>query len=109
MIRILAITLAASALFLAPAAHADNCTATALFTAQAQTAGGIANYLGSHPDAEAAISTADPGAIRNYFIGHQDQWAALQGAAAPLKTLKQSCPQQVSAGQVASLYDALVS
>ena len=33
----------------------------------------------------------------------------LQGIASPLRSLRQSCPQQVSPGDVARLYDAMAS
>ena len=43
--------------------------------------------------------------IRTYFAAHQE----LQGIASPLRSLRQSCPQQVSPGDVARLYDAMAS
>ena len=46
-------------------------------------------------------------AIRTYFASHTDQWQQLQGIANPLRTLRNSCPQQVSAGDVARLFDAM--
>jgi hypothetical protein len=44
-------------------------------------------------------STADP--------SHQQEWSQLQGIANPLRSLRNSCPQQVSAGDVARLFDAM--
>jgi hypothetical protein len=59
--------------------------------------------------AEAAVDTADENQIRTYFAAHQDEWKSLQGIAAPLRNLRNSCPQQVSAGDVARLFDAMAS
>ena len=56
-----------------------------------------------------AVNTADENAIRTYFATHQAEWSELQGIASPLRSLRQSCPQQVSPGDVARLYDAMAS
>src|SRR6478736_4952835 len=72
------------------------CTASGLSSALGQVASSTGAWLSAHPDAEAAVNTADENAIRTYI-------------AAPLRSLRQSCPQQVSPGDVARLYDAMAS
>jgi len=89
------------------AAAEPGCTASGLSSALATVASGTAGWLASHPEAEAAVNSADENAIRTYFATHTDQWQQLQGIANPLRTLRKSCPQQVSAGDVARLFDAM--
>jgi hemophore-related protein len=89
------------------AAAQPGCTASGLSSALATVASGTAGWLASHPEAEAAVNSADENAIRTYFAAHSDQWQQLQGIANPLRTLRHSCPQQVSAGDVARLFDAM--
>ena len=84
-----------------------NCTASGLSSALATVASGAADWLASHPEAEAAVNSADENAIRTYFAAHQQEWSQLQGIANPLRSLRNSCPQQVSAGDVARLFDAM--
>src|SRR4029077_2845498 len=80
-----------------------------LSTALGQVASSTGAWLSAHPEAEAAVNTADENAIRTYFATHQAEWSELQGIASPLRSLRQSCPQQVSPGDVARLYDAMAS
>jgi heme-binding protein len=89
------------------AAAQPGCTASGLSSALATVASGTAGWLASHPEAEAAVDSADENTIRTYFAAHTDQWQQLQGIANPLRTLRNSCPQQVSAGDVARLFDAM--
>jgi hemophore-related protein len=89
------------------AAAQPGCTASGLSSALATVASGTAGWLASHPDAEAAVDSADENTIRTYFATHADQWQQLQGIANPLRSLRNSCPQQVSAGDVARLFDAM--
>jgi heme-binding protein len=90
-------------------AHADpyGCTASGLTSALAEVAAGTTGFLASHPEAEAAVNSADENIIRSYFAAHQSEWQTLQGIANPLRSLRNSCPQQVSAGDVARLFDAM--
>ena len=90
-----------------PSDAAPGCTASGLTAALSTVAGGTSAFLASHPDAEAAVDTANESTIRAYFAAHTDQWQQLQGIANPLRTLRKSCPQQVSAGDVARLFDAM--
>ena len=91
-------------------AHAaPGCTASGLSSALGQVASATGAWLSAHPEAEAAVNTADENAIRTYFAAHQAEWSELQGIASPLRSLRQSCPQQVSPGDVARLYDAMAS
>jgi len=89
------------------AAAAPGCTSSGLYSALATVASGTAGWLASHPEAEATVNSADENAIRTYFATHTDQWQQLQGIANPLRALRNSCPQQVSAGDVARLFDAM--
>src|SRR3954447_4284156 len=88
---------------------APGCTASGLSAALGQVASSTGAWLSAHPEAEAAVNTADDNAIRTYFAAHPAEWSALQGIASPLRSLRQSCPQQVSPGDVARLYDAMAS
>src|SRR6476659_9015518 len=91
-------------------AHAaPDCTASGLSSALGQVASSTGAWLSAHQEAEAAVNTADENAIRTYFATHQAQWSELQAIASPLRSLRQSCPQQVSPGDVARLYDAMAS
>lgn len=85
------------------------CSAAGLSSALATVANGTAGFLSSHPEAEAAVNSADENQIRTYFAGHQSEWQQLQGIASPLRTLRASCPQQVSSGDVARFFDAMAS
>jgi hemophore-related protein len=89
------------------AAAQPGCTASGLSSALATVASGTAGWLASHPEAEAVVNSADENAIRSYFAAHTDQWQQLQGIANPLRSLRNSCPQQVSAGDVARLFEAM--
>jgi heme-binding protein len=89
------------------------CTAAGLSSALGppphKVASSTGAWLSAHPEAEAAVNTADENAIRTYFATHQAEWSELQGIASPLRSLRQSCPQQISPGDVARLYDAMAS
>ena len=74
------------------AAAQPGCTASGLPSALATVASGTAGWLASHPEAEAAVNSADENAIRTYFGSHTDQWRQLQGIANPLRSLRNSCP-----------------
>ena len=89
------------------AAAEPGCTASSLSSALATVASGTAGWLASHLEAEAAVNSADENTIRTYFAAHQQEWSQLQGIANPLRSLRNSCPQQVSAGDVARLFDAM--
>jgi heme-binding protein len=107
---LLAATLIAAPALAMPTAQAQpGCTASGLTSALATVASGTSGFLDGHPEAEAAVNTADENQIRTYFAAHQDEWRALQGIAAPLRNLRSSCPQQVSSADVARLFDAMAS
>ena len=91
------------------AAAEPGCTASSLSSALATVASGTAGWLASHPEAEAAVNSADENTIRTYFAAHQQEWSQLQGIANPLRSLRNSCPQQVSAADVARLFDAMTA
>jgi len=84
------------------------CTASGLSSAMGQVASSTGAWLSAHPEAEAAVNTADENAIRTYFATHQAEWSELQGIASPLRSLRQSCPQQVSHGDVARALDHML-
>jgi hemophore-related protein len=105
-----AATVVTLALLGAPAAGAEpGCTASGLSTALGQVATATGGWLAAHPDAEAAVNTANETDIRNYFAAHTAEWSELQGIAAPLRNLRNSCPQQVAPGQIAELFNAMAS
>ena len=77
--------------------------------------GADGRYFSSHPGANEAITNAGgqgggaEGAIRNYFVAHQSEWADLQRIAQPLRTLRQQCEVDVAPTDIARLYDAMAS
>jgi heme-binding protein len=105
-----AATVVTMALLSAPAAGAQpGCTASGLSSALGQVATATGGWLAAHPQAEAVINTANETDIRNYFVVHTAEWSELQGIAAPLRNLRNSCPQQVAPGQIAELFNAMAS
>lgn len=110
MIKVL--TAAACALALTTAAPAQanpGCDASSLMASIGAVSTAASGWFGSHPEAQDAVNSANQGTITSYFTAHQDQWKELQTIAGPLRGLRQSCPQQVSAGDVARLFDAMAS
>jgi heme-binding protein len=101
--------LAAGAATMPAAAAQPGCTASGLSSALGQVASQTGAWLAGHPEAEAAVNSANEGTIRSYFATHQAEWSELQGIASPLRNLRNSCPQQVSPGDIARLYDAMAS
>jgi len=101
--------LAASLGYMAVAHAEPGCTASGLSSALGTVATQTGGWLSAHPEAEQVINTADEGAIQNYFATHQGEWSELQGIASPLRNLRNSCPQHVSPGDIARLYDAMAS
>jgi heme-binding protein len=101
--------LAASLGYVAEAHAEPGCTASGLSNALGTVASQTGGWLSAHPEAEQVINTADEGAIQNYFVTHQAEWSELQGIASPLRNLRNSCPQQVSPGDIARLFDAMSS
>ena len=111
---LIAVPILGAALLAAPTASAQpGCTASTL----SSTLGGVASatgaWLDAHPEANDVITAAGPSgnedSIRTYFVEHQDQWAELQGIAAPLRSLRAQCNVDVAPAQVARLYDAMAS
>ena len=108
--RLIGIAALTASLALAPNASAQpGCTASGLSSALGEVASATGGWLSGHPEAEAAVNTADENAIRTYFASHPAEWQQLQGIAAPLRSLRQSCPQQVAPGDIARLFDAMSS
>jgi heme-binding protein len=101
--------LAASLGYVAEAHAEPGCTASGLSNALGTVASQTGGWLSAHPEAEQVINTADEGAIQSYFATHQGEWSELQGIASPLRNLRNSCPQQVSPGDIARLFDAMSS
>jgi hemophore-related protein len=99
-----------------PAASADaDCTVSGLSNAIGTVGAQTGQWFAAHPDANRAVTDAggDAGgaeaAIRNYFIGHQSEWAELQRIASPLRTLRTQCGSDVAPADIARLYDAMAS
>ena len=110
-----ALAVAATATIAAPSANADPapCSAAGLSSTISGVTGAAANYMGSHPDVDQAItnaagqSTQDAqGALQGYFVAHPQELSDLRGIAAPLSEMRQRCNQTVSPGQIAALLQA---
>ena len=109
MIKVLTVAALALACSAAPAQAEPGCDAAGLMNAVGAVSSGTSAWLASHPAAQDAINSANESTIQSYFVGHQDEWQQLQGIAAPLRSMRQSCPQQVSPSDVARLFDAMAS
>ena len=73
------------------AAAEPGCTASGLSSALATVASGTAGWLASHPEAEAAVNSADENTIRTYFAsaptGMESTTRHRQSAAQPAQFL----------------------
>jgi len=98
-----------------PTASADaDCTVSGLSNAIGTVGAQTGQWFAGHPDANKAVTAAGQsgdaeGAIRNYFVGHQSEWAELQRLAQPLRSLRQQCGSNVAPADIARLYDAMAS
>jgi heme-binding protein len=107
---------AASALMAvsAPVASAGPaCTAAGLATTVSSVAAAAGQYLDAHPDANDALTQAGSqspedakASIRAYFMGHSDQYFALQNIARPLTDMRTQCNSNVGPGQISALLQA---
>ena len=99
-----------------PSAGAQpGCTASEF----SHTASGVLNaaggWLDTHPDANDVLSKAgQQGAgaeqsVRDYFVGHPQEYAELKGIAQPLIDLQRNCNTAIQPMQIAALYQALSS
>ena len=72
-----------------PTASADaDCTVSGLSNAIGTVGAQAGQWFAGHPDANKAVTEAGTsgdaeGAIRNYFVAHQSEWAELQRIAQP--------------------------
>jgi hemophore-related protein len=69
--------------------------------------------LDAHPGANDVLSSAGmqgAGAeqsVRDYFVGHPQEYQELRGIAAPLIDMQHSCGPAIQPMQIAALYTAL--
>jgi heme-binding protein len=89
------------------------CTAAGLAVTVSSVTAGAGQYLDAHPDANDALTQAGSlapddakAAIRAYFLGHSDEFFALQNIARPLTDLRAQCNSNVGAGQISALLQA---
>jgi hemophore-related protein len=89
------------------------CTAAGLATTVSSVTAGAGQYLDAHPDANDALTQAGSqspedakASIRTYFLGHSDEFFALQNIARPLTDLRAQCNSNVGAGQISALLQA---
>jgi hypothetical protein len=54
--------------------------ASGLSSALGQVASSTGAWLSAHPEAEAAVNTADENAIRTYFATHQAEWLSCKAS-----------------------------
>ena len=70
-------------------------------------------WLDAHPGANDVLSSAGmqgagaEGSVRDYFVGHPQEYQELRGIAAPLTDLQRSCGPAIQPMQIAALYTAL--
>ena len=99
----------------AGAAPQPGCTAGDLSNALGTVSGQTGGWLLSHPEANTVITgVGDSGnkdAVRDYFAGHQSEWAELQAIAQPLRSLRAQCGGDGAskASQIGDLYNAMSS
>jgi hemophore-related protein len=82
-----------------------------------RTASGVlasaGGWLDAHPGANDVLSSAGmqgAGAeqsVRDYFVGHPQEYQELRGIAAPLIDMQHSCGPAIQPMQIAALYTAL--
>jgi heme-binding protein len=98
-----------------PAANAAPapCTAAGLANTVSSVTAAASQYLDAHPDVNDALTQAGSqppddakSAIRSYFMGHLDQYSALQNIARPLTDLRSQCNSNVGSGQISALLQA---
>jgi hemophore-related protein len=89
------------------------CTAAGLANTVSSVTGAAGQYLDAHPDANDALTQAGSqppedakASLRAYFMGHSDQYLALQNIARPLTDLRAQCNSNVGPGQIAALLQA---
>lgn len=89
---------------------APACTAAGLATTVSSVTAAAGQYLDAHPDANDALTQAGSQApedakasLRAYFIGHSDQYLALQNIARPLTDMRSQCNSNVGSGQISAL------
>jgi heme-binding protein len=94
-------------------ATAAPCTAAGLANTVSSVTAAAGQYLDAHPDANEALTQAGSqspdeakASIRAYFMGHSDQFFALQGIARPLTDMRSQCNSAVGPGQIAALLQA---
>ena len=98
-----------------PTASAEaDCTVSGLSNAIGAVGAQTGQWFAGHPDANKAVTEAGTsgnaeGAIRNYFVAHQSEWAELQSIAQPLRSLRQQCGSDVAPADIARLFDAMAS
>jgi len=106
---------ACGALVMSPTAHAaPACTAAGLASTVSSVTAAAGQYLDGHPEANDALTQAGSQApeeakasLRSYFMGHSDQYFALQNIARPLSDLRAQCNSDVGLTQIAALLQAL--
>jgi hemophore-related protein len=101
--------IAAPVAIAAPAA----CTAAGLASTVSSVTAVAGQYLDAHPDVNDALTQAGSqspedakASIRAYFIGHSDEYFALQNIARPLTDLRAQCNSNVGVGQISALLQA---
>ena len=89
------------------------CTAAGLANTVSSVTAAAGQYLDAHPDANDALTQAGSqppedakASLRAYFMGHSDQYFALQNIARPLTDLRAQCNSNVGPGQIAALLQA---
>ena len=89
------------------------CTAAGLANTVSSVTAAAGQYLDAHPDANDALTQAGSqspddakASIRAYFMGHSDEYFALQNIARPLTDLRAQCNSNVGAGQISALLQA---
>jgi heme-binding protein len=98
-----------------PTASAEaDCTVSGLSNAIGAVGAQTGQWFAGHPAANKAVTEAGTsgnaeGAIRNYFVAHQSEWAELQSIAQPLRSLRQQCGSDVAPADIARLFDAMAS
>jgi hemophore-related protein len=108
--------LAAATIAIPTASAQPGCTAAGLSSTLGSVSTATGQYLAAHPGADDAITNSgalpsgdSENAIRAYFVAHPQEWADLQGIAAPLRSLRQQCNVDVAPAQIARLFDAMAS
>ncbi|MGX9790816.1 hemophore-related protein [Mycobacterium sp. MMS18-G62] len=95
------------------AAAPPRCSASSFSTTASGVLAAAGGYLDAHPGANDVLTNAGmqgsgaEGSVRDYFVGHPQEFQDLKGIAQPLIDMQHNCGATIQPMQIAALYQAL--